>query len=128
MKFESFIEDFMEIWSSSDLERLAAAMSRDYKAREVTSNGEIVDFGYEESIQGWEQGFSYAKESGSKWLLKTLWTTSLRDDEAMAIISASMIIDGKPLETANLFFDTFKKIDGKWLLIRSYVEAGVKAD
>ncbi|TYR73953.1 nuclear transport factor 2 family protein [Rossellomorea vietnamensis] len=127
MKFESFIEEFTEIWASSDIEKLAALISKDYKAREVTSNGQIVDFGYEESIQGWDQGFQYVKESDSSWILKTMWTSSLREDEVMAVISASMNINGKPLETANLFFDTFKQVDGKWMLVRSYVEAGVKA-
>lgn len=56
-----------------------------------------------------------------------MWTSSLREDESMAVISASMNINGKLLETASLFFDTFKKVDGKWMLVRSYVEAGGKA-
>ncbi|MGD6967530.1 hypothetical protein ACQCVP_13955 [Rossellomorea vietnamensis] len=40
---------------------------------------------------------------------------------------ASMVIDGKPLETANLVYNTFKMVDVKRMLVRSYVEAGVKA-
>ncbi|WP_407272894.1 hypothetical protein [Radiobacillus sp. PE A8.2] len=43
----------------------------------------------------------------------------------MAVIWASLNIDGKPVETANLFFQTFRKTDGDWRLIRSYIEAGV---
>jgi hypothetical protein len=44
----------------------------------------------------------------------------------LAILSATIIIEGKTLETANIFFDTFKKsVENEWQLIRSYIEAGV---
>ena len=44
----------------------------------------------------------------------------------MAVLSATLVIQGKSLETANLFFNTFKKINNiDWKLIRSYIEAGI---
>ncbi|WP_246096920.1 hypothetical protein [Psychrobacillus soli] len=44
----------------------------------------------------------------------------------MAILSATLIIQGKSLGTANLFFQTFKKNSiNDWELIRSYIEAGI---
>lgn len=35
--------------------------SEDYKASEITG-GKIIDFGYAESIEGWEQGFNFVKK------------------------------------------------------------------
>ena len=50
----------------------------------------------------------------------------LRGDETRAIISATIVIQGEGLETANLFFQTFKKYNqGDWKLVRSYIEAGI---
>ncbi|SDJ65546.1 hypothetical protein [Sediminibacillus albus] len=51
----------------------------------------------------------------------------LRTDQAMAIISATLIINGEQLETANLFFNTFERgrESQEWKLVRSYIEAGV---
>ncbi|MFJ5769640.1 hypothetical protein [Psychrobacillus sp. NPDC093180] len=44
----------------------------------------------------------------------------------MAIISATLVIQGKSLETGNLFFQTFKKNSiHEWKLARSYIEAGI---
>ncbi|RIW37298.1 flavoprotein [Bacillus salacetis] len=128
MDFQTFLDQFLDSWSHSNLEELSNMIAEDYQAREITSDGELVDFGYEQSIEGWKQGFQFVKESGSEWVLKTLSTMPLRDNEVMAIISASMIIDGYPLETANIFFDTFKQTEEGWILSRSYVEAGARVD
>lgn len=126
MSFESFLDQFLTAWSTSSLEELQALISRDYQAREF-SRGEILDFGYEESIEGWEQGFQFVRENEADWQLNTMSTIPLREDETMAIISATLIIEGKPIGTANLFFNTYKTIDSEWKLVRSYIEAGVKA-
>ena len=100
-------------------------ISKDYQAREVTG-GKIVDFGYEESIQGWDQGFQFVKENNAEWVLNEVSNIALRDDEYMVILSAGLRIKGEMLDTANLFFDTFKREDGgNWKMIRSYTEAGI---
>lgn len=44
----------------------------------------------------------------------------------MAILSATLVIDGKKLDNVSLFFQTFKKQEkNDWKLIRSYIETGV---
>jgi hypothetical protein len=123
--FNSFLDQFLTAWSTSSLEKLQGLISKDYQAREF-SRGEILDFGYEESIEGWEQGFRFVKENQAEWQLKTMSTIPLRQDETMVIISATLIIEGNPIETANLFFNTYKNIGNEWKLVRSYIEAGVK--
>ncbi|MFJ7972602.1 flavoprotein [Psychrobacillus sp. NPDC096389] len=100
-------------------------LSKDYEAREI-SQGEIVDFGYEESLKGWEQGFKFAKENNAEWNIHVISILPLRETETMAILSTTLIVQGKRLETANLFFQTFKKNSKKeWKLVRSYIEAGI---
>ncbi|MBM6619536.1 flavoprotein [Bacillus suaedaesalsae] len=123
--FEKSLDRYLFAWKTSSLVDLQKYISEGYKAREV-SQGEIIDFGFEQSIKGWKQGFHFAKENNANWILEQISIIPLRADEKMVIISASLEIQGKPLETANLFFQTFKKIDGsEWKLVRSYIEAGV---
>jgi hypothetical protein len=100
-------------------------IANDYQAREITGE-EIIDFGYEESINGWKQGFDFVLEVGAKWEINEISILSLRENEMLATLSATIIIPGKTMEKANLFYDTFKKSDdNQWKLIRSYIEAGV---
>jgi len=107
------------------LEDLKGFISREYNGREI-SGGDIVDYGYEESIMGWEQGFHYVKENNAQWKVDVCSVIPLRNDETMVILRAALIIKGKCSETSNLFFDTFKRNEQKdWELIRSYAEAGV---
>jgi len=120
-----FIDTYLNVWKNSSLVDLRELMSQDYKAREITGN-DIVDFGYEESVNGWEQGFNFVKENNAKWNIKVVSILPLREDETMAILSATMIIQGETLGTANLFFQTFKKnSNNDWKLVRSYIEAGI---
>ncbi|MFP3339383.1 hypothetical protein R0J91_15510, partial [Micrococcus sp. SIMBA_131] len=87
------------------------------------------DFGYDESIEGWEQAFKAFKNDGSTWVLKKLTVTPLRRNEMLAIIFASIEVDGKQSETGNVFFNTFRKeVQGNWKLVRSYIEAGIPAE
>ena len=123
--FSVFLDKYLDVWRNSSLVDLKELISQDYKAREITGR-DIVDFGYEESINGWEQGFNFAKENNAKWNIKVVSILPLREDETMAILSATMIIKGKALETANLFFQTFKTNNNNdWKLVRSYIEAGI---
>lgn len=56
--FRAFLDTYLKVWRESSIQELKALISPDYKAREIT-NGEIVDFGYEESIERWESGFAF---------------------------------------------------------------------
>ena len=123
--FSVFLDTYLDVWRNSSLVDLREVISQDYKAREIVGN-DIVDFGYEESVNGWEQGFNFAKENNAQWNIKVVSILPLREDETMAILSATMIIQGKTLGTANLFFQTFKKNShNDWKLVRSYIEAGI---
>ncbi len=123
--FSMFLDSYLDVWRNSSLTGMKNSISQEYKAREIT-DGNIVDFGYEESLNGWEQGFKFAKESNAEWMINVITVLPLRDDETMAIISATLVIQGKRLETANLFFQTFQKNNkNEWNLVRSYIEAGV---
>ena len=123
--FSLFLETYLDIWRNSSLTDLKNIISQDYKAREITG-GDIVDFGYEESLNGWEQGFKFAKENNAQWDIKVISLLPLREDENMVILSAALVLQGKSLETANLFFQTFQKNSmNNWKLVRSYIEAGI---
>lgn len=121
--FNKFHEHYLEVWKTSSLAELKGIISHEYQAREI-AGGKVFDFGYEESFRGWEQGFKFVVENNAKWDLKELSRISLRDHEVMSILSAQLVIDGKPLGTGNLFFQTFA-YDFGWKLVRSYIEAGI---
>lgn len=126
--FSTFLNTYLDIWKTSSLAGLKDLISQDYKAREITG-GEIIDFGFEESLMGWEEGFNFTKENDARWDIHVISILPLREDESMAIISATMVIQGKSLDTANLFFQTFKKNNmNDWKLVRSYIEAGIPED
>lgn len=123
--FSIFLDTYLDAWRNSSLVDLKELISQSYEAREITG-GNIVDFGYVESLNGWEQGFNFAKENNAQWNIKVVSILPLRKDETMAILSATMVIQGENLKTANLFFQTFKKYNqGDWKLVRSYIEAGI---
>lgn len=123
--FRDFLDNFLNSWRNSSLNEMENLLSPEYQAREIT-NGEIMDFGYQESIKGWEQGFQFVKENEAVWELNELSSTLLREKEYLVIISATIVINGRRMDTANLFFNTFKKVNNQeWKLIRSYIEAGV---
>lgn len=122
--FTKFLNTYLDAWRNSSLTDLKNFISQDYKAREVTG-GEIDDFGYKESLLGWEQGFNFAREHNAEWKINVLATVPLRENETMVILSATLIIQEQSLETTNLFVQTFKKSEDSWKLVRSYIEAGI---
>lgn len=126
--FKDSYESFKKAWSDFSIEDMKGFISKDYAAREVRE-GEIVDFGYEESVEGWTQAFDYFSDKDAEWHLNDIGFIPVKDDEMVAILSATLTVDGKTMETANLFFDTFKKTSGDgWLMMRSYIETGVPLD
>jgi len=113
-------------WRNSSITDFEKMISKEFKGREITPVGQLVDFGYEESIKGWEQGFHFVRENQAEWILNVLSTVALRKDEVLVVMSASMEIKGKSSDTSNLFFQTFKRDDeDTWQLVRSYIEAGI---
>ncbi|WP_342601062.1 flavoprotein [Psychrobacillus sp. FSL H8-0483] len=123
--FRTFLDTYLDVWRSSSLAELKDLISQNYESREITS-GDIVDFAYEESVNGWEQGFNFVKGNNAQWNIEVISILPLREDETMVILSATILIQGKSLETANLFFQTFKRYGtNDWKLIRSYIEAGI---
>ncbi|WP_423406821.1 flavoprotein [Heyndrickxia sp. MSNUG] len=126
LSFNRFYEHYLELWKTSNLAELKGTISPEYQAREI-AGGKVFDFGYDESIRGWEQGFKFVIENKAKWDLKEVSRISLRDHEVMSILSAQLVIGGQTLETGNLFFQTFA-YDFGWKLVRSYIEAGIPID
>jgi hypothetical protein len=125
--FQVFLESFKESWENCSIEDFKRIISVEYQAREIR-NSEIFDFGYEESIQGWEQAFHEFRNKDVQWVLEEKGIIQLKENEIMVILSASLIIEGKSLKTANLFFQTFRLEDSVWKLIRSYIKAGLPLD
>ncbi|MEC1377472.1 flavoprotein [Heyndrickxia oleronia] len=126
--FHPFLNKYLAIWGKSSLQELKELISEDYRAREI-SGKEIIDFGFNESIEGWEQGFRFVVENGAEWELNKLSIIQLNKREVLAIIFAALVINGERLDNGNLFFQTFRReINNDWKLVRSYIEAGALTD
>lgn len=123
--FRVALDAFIQAWENSSLIELETFISADYQAREVR-DGDIEAFGYEESVEGWKQGFAYVKGQQAEWDIREMSIIPLKEDETMAILYATIVQNGKPMETGNMFFDTFKKREEGWELVRSYIETGVR--
>lgn len=123
--FREFLQDYLNVWESSDLEGMKRIISKEYQAREI-SGKDILDFGYEESIEGWKNGFDFVTQSNAQWVVSIHSVIPLKNDLEMAVIEAAIIVDRVSSTQANLFFSTFSHTDGEWKLIRSYIEAGVQ--
>lgn len=123
--FRAALDAFIQAWKNSSLIELETFISAVYQAREVR-DGDIEAFGYEESVEGWKQGFAYVKGQQAEWDIREMSIIPLKEDETMAILYATIVQNGKPMETGNMFFDTFKKREDGWELVRSYIETGVR--
>ncbi|WGG46371.1 nuclear transport factor 2 family protein [Rossellomorea sp. DA94] len=122
--FRAALDAFLRAWENSSLIELETFISVDYQAREVR-DGDIEAFGYEESVEGWRQGFAYVKGHQAEWDIREVSVIPMKEDETMVILYATIVLDGKPMETGNMFFNTFKKREEGWKLVRSYIETGV---
>lgn len=122
--FEQFYKKYLDSWRNFSIKGIENVVSPKYTAREIRGK-EVYDFGYEESIDGWKHAFKELGVKRAKWILKEDVIFSLKDDEVMAIIWASLIVDDQPIETASLFFQTFRWEDGSWKMVRSYIEAEI---
>ncbi|RDY72519.1 flavoprotein, partial [Halobacillus trueperi] len=108
-----------------DLVYLKKVTSRNLEAREIR-HGELVDYSYEESIEGWHQAFEHFKDQNMDWIYTDHSVTQLNENTQLAAFWVSIRLNGEILGTSNLFFDTFEKRDGEWQLVRCYIEAGVQ--
>jgi SnoaL-like domain len=122
--FRATFNAFLQAWENSSLIELETFISGDYQAREVR-DGDIEAFGYEESVEGWKQGFAYVKGEQAEWDIREVSVITMKEDETMVILYATIVLDGKPMETGNMFFNTFKKRKEGWKLVRGYIETGV---
>lgn len=123
--FQAFLNRYLDIWRNSSLAEMRGVITRDFQAREITS-GIISDFGYEEAIIGWDKGFQFIKDNNAQWDVSKVVTLQMGEGEMLAILSATIIINGISLDTSNLFFQTFKQNRlGEWRLVRSYIESGI---
>ncbi|QDP39385.1 flavoprotein [Radiobacillus deserti] len=127
MDFQNWLEQYKTAWTTCDLDKMKEYIAKDYQAREIR-RGELMDFGYEESINGWEQGFQFVQESDGVWELKQLNHYSLHPNQEMVVLMATIRLNDKRVPTANLFFETFEEKEGAWQLVRSYIEAGLPSD
>ncbi|ETT86465.1 flavoprotein [Viridibacillus sp. FSL R5-0477] len=125
--FRQFLDSYLEIWRTCSFEEMKALISKDYQAREVTQNG-IVDYGYGESLEGWAQGFNFVKSKEAKWDVREIGIVPLGRDECMAILSATILLEGQSPLPANLFFETFRFKNNGWKHVRSYTETGVPVE
>ena len=92
----------------------------------IDKNKKIVNYIKVHYADPIDNNSKFAKENNARWNIKVISILPLREDETMVILSASLILQGKSLETANLFFQTFKKNSiNDWKLVRSYIEAGI---
>lgn len=123
--FIKSLNEFLEYWEKSSLSSFEKMISEDYKAREIR-NGAIVDFGYEESIKGWKEGFTYVLRNRAFWDIKKIFMFPLNSEEVLVCLVATIVTNDHDINTANIFFETFRKeTSNEWKLVRSYIEAGV---
>lgn len=125
--FSEFFNYYQEVWKTCNFDEMKALISKDYQAREITKDG-IVDFGYDESLRGWREAFSFVQSNHGQWDVHEIGVIPLGKDEMMGILSAAILMNGKSLQTANLFFETFRVQDDEWQMVRSYSETGIPAE
>lgn len=125
--FREFFTYYQEVWETCNFDGMKAIISKDYQAREITQ-GVCEDFGYEVSLKGWREGFSFVQNNQGQWDLHEIGVIPLGKDEYMGILAASIVIGGKRLQNANVFFETFTYQDEEWKRVRSYIETGIPAD
>jgi len=124
--FYSFLDEYLRNWKQLNSEYMRAVISKDLIGREIRQ-GKANDYGYEGSVEGWTQTFEYFKDQEMEWILTPQSIIPLKSNERIAIIRATITIDGKLVETSNLFFQAFvlDSASHEWKLTRTYVETGI---
>ncbi|ARI79000.1 hypothetical protein [Halobacillus mangrovi] len=125
MEFHSFYETFKEGARKHDLGFLKETISDQLVAREIRQD-EVIDYSYEDSIEGWKQAFEYFQDKDMIWIYTDHSLTELKENEWLASFWVSIELEGELLDSSNLFFNTYKQEKGTWQLVRTYIEAGVQ--
>jgi hypothetical protein len=103
--FHVFIKHYLAKWKSADIKFIEEIIDETFQGVEVR-DGSLSHYEKELSVTGWKQAFAYFKDKKMEWVLTPISILSLNDRETMAIIRATMTLDGKLIETSNLFFQT----------------------
>ncbi|WP_175074942.1 hypothetical protein [Terribacillus sp. AE2B 122] len=122
--FHSFINRYLSKWKAADLIFMEIVIDETFQGIEVR-DGVTSTHGKEASVAGWKQAFEYFKDKEMEWILTPITILPLNSKEVMAIVRATMTLEGKLINTSNLFFQTFRRKNGEWKLIRTYEETGV---
>ena len=122
--FHIFLNRYLSKWKASDLTFMEKVIDDSFLGIEIR-DGIISTHEKEESIAGWHQAFDYFKGKEMEWILTPISLLPLNEKEVMAIIRATMTLEGILIDTSNLFFQTFKRKDSEWKLIRTYEETGI---
>ncbi|MCA1009564.1 flavoprotein [Halobacillus halophilus] len=124
--FYSFLHEYLHNWKHLNSDYMRSVISEDLIAREI-QQGKAEDYGYEDSVEGWSHSFEYFKDQEMEWVLIPQSIIPLKPNERMAIIRATLTMNGKLVETSNLFFQTFAldPESHEWKLERTYVETGI---
>ncbi|MEC0303773.1 nuclear transport factor 2 family protein [Terribacillus saccharophilus] len=122
--FHTFLNRYLLGWKAADLHFMKNFIDDSFQGIEVR-DGKITTHGKDASVTGWSHAFNYFKNKEMEWILSPISVLPLNENEIMAIIRATMTLDGKLIDTSNLFFQTFSCENGVWKLIRTYEETGV---
>ncbi|WP_079525347.1 hypothetical protein [Halobacillus hunanensis] len=90
----SAYEQFKDRSSQHDLTYLRKVISRDLEAREIR-DGEVTDYSYQESIEGWKQASDHFADMDMEWKYTDHSITKLKDDEWLASFYLSPVIEGE---------------------------------
>ncbi|MFP7479385.1 hypothetical protein [Terribacillus saccharophilus] len=122
--FHTFLQQYLSSWKAANLDFMKIVIDESFKGIEIR-DGIASTHGKEASVTGWSQAFTYFKDKDMEWILSPTTILPLNENEMMAIIRATMTLEGKLIDTSNLFFQTFSSKSGEWKLIRTYEETGV---
>ncbi|WP_139193204.1 nuclear transport factor 2 family protein [Terribacillus saccharophilus] len=122
--FHTFLDRYLSRWKAADLHFMENLIDDSFQGIEVR-DGKITTHGKEASVTGWSHAFNYFKNKDMEWILSPISILPLNEKEILAIVRATMTLDGKLIKTSNLFFQTFSYKNGEWKLIRTYEETGV---
>lgn len=122
--FTTFLNRYLSKWKAAELEFMEKVIDETFQGIQ-NRDGIISTHGKETSVTEWSQAFNYFKDKDMEWILSPISILPLNGKENMAIIRATMTLEGKLIDTSNLFFQTFTWKSGEWKLIRTYEETGV---
>ncbi|MFP7254703.1 hypothetical protein SFC02_10410 [Terribacillus goriensis] len=122
--FHTFLNRYLSNWKAANLDFMENTIDDAFQGIEIRE-GITSTHKKEASVTGWSNAFNYFEDKDMEWILSPISILPLNENEMMAIIRATMTLEGKLIDTSNLFFQTFSSKNGEWKLIRTYEETGV---